>query len=289
MAQGVDPHLHNLLFSLYHSAKRKREQLFLKDNPTGDEKANATIPQKVLEMLMVRMGPVLNQDEKKLLTNLLKDLGTDTLSVKSKEYLKGLKPYRIVSSVFEGEIRITINKCVLILVMGDLIQMPVDCLVSPDNTKLLLDRGIPSIIRLWGGDKIRQEAQASAPAQIGSVVVTSASELPFKRILHAVIMEPHKETTREAILKAMDEVFKILDDLKLKSVAFPAFGTANIKFPYDICAKVMLQSIIDNIQKRPDSLLETVIISLYNREAYMRFVEQFELLNQTYALKIDKE
>lgn len=289
----INPHLHNLLFSLYHSAKRKQEEISALRCPTHQQKERAGIPRKIIEMLLAKMEPRLNDEEKGLILNLLKDLGSDLKEVTdhAKINLQDHKLYRLVSHIFEGETKIQVNNTVLLIVMGDLIQMPVEAIVSPDNTKLFMDRGVSSIICLWGGKKIREEAQkiAGSSTAVGSVVVTEAGELPCNYILHAVIMEPRKETTRNNIRLAVEEVFKKIDELGIKKVAFPAFGTATVKFPYDTCAKVMLESIIENIQKRGESHPDAVFITLYNREAYGCFVEQFNLLNEVYRLNVEKD
>lgn len=291
---GMNPHLHNLFFSLYHSAKRKQEEFSKLKCPTYQQRDNASIPRKILEMLLSKMARNMSKEEDALLLSLLKDLGSDLKEVSehTKVTLTDHTLYRLVSHIFEGETRIHINKKQLIIVMGDLIQMPVETIVSPDSTKMMMDRGIPSIIRLWGGEKIREEAQKIVGVTIGSVIVTESGYLPYKFILHAAIMEPHKETTRDNIHKAIDNVFKKIDELNVKSVAFPAFGTATVKFPYDTCAKVMLDLIIRNMQKNPANLasgLEKVMITLYNREAYQCFINQFDVLNDIYQLKIEKD
>lgn len=288
---GVDQYLHNLVFSLFHSGQQNQEELSKIGNPTYQQKEKAAIPSRIMEMLLTKMEPRLTDEEKKFILNLLRDLGSGLKLDHAKDSLQKHKLPGADSRVFEGKTRIQINKTLLLIIMGDLIKMPVEAIVSPDNTKLYMDHGVSSIILLWGGGKIREEAQKNVGGKlnIGSVVVTKAGELPFKYILHTVIMEPRKEITRDNIRKALEEIFKRVDELNIKKIAFPAFGTATVKFPYDTCARVMLEFLIKNIQKRQESPLETVFITLYNREAYGCFIEQFNLLNEVYQLTVEKD
>jgi len=291
--KSVDPYFHNLLLSLYNSARRKQEEISALRCPTYQQKERASMPRKIMEMLLLKMEPTLTEDEKKLFLNLLKDAGSDLKEVMEHANisLQDQKLPPLTSHLFEGEIKIYVNKSVLSILTGDLIQMPVEAIISPDNTKLFMDRGVSSIVRLWGGERIREEAQKiiGKNAAVGSVVVTEAGELSCKYILHALIMEPRKETTRDNIRQALNGVFKKVTELGIKSIAFPAFGTATVKFPYDTCAKVMLESIIENMQKTDNLPLETVYLTLYNREAYGCFIQQFNLLNEVYGLKVERD
>ena len=288
---NVNPLFQNLASSLYQSARVKQEIFSKLKTPTYQQREMASLPRKILEMVLEKMDQSLSDDERNLLLNYLKDLGSDIESVKqhSKVTLTDNKLHRMVSHVFEGETRIKINNSLLVIVMGDLIQMPVEAIVSPDSTKMYMERGAPSIIRLWGGEKIHEEVAKITDITLGSVAVTEAGFLPYKYILHAAIMEPHKETTRDNIKAAIKEVFKKIDELKIKTFALPAFGTATVRFPYDICARVMLETIIQNIQKRAGSIPEKTIIALYNQEAYRSFIKQFDLFNEVYQFVVEKD
>ena len=69
--------------------------------------------------------------------------------------------------------------------------------------------------------------------------------------------------------------------MKVTSIALPAFGSATARFPYDVCAKVMLGNIFDYLYNRT-SHIELIAFVLYNTTAYDSFVKTFNALKQVY-------
>ncbi|MFH1282712.1 MAG: macro domain-containing protein [bacterium] len=195
---------------------------------------------------------------------------------------------KAVTQTFEHMIKTKINKCSLKIVLGDLVQIGVQAIVSPDSTKLSMDRGVPAVIRLKGGESIFQEVEGKGNIAVGASLVTGAGELPFKHIIHTAITEDLEEINRNNMSKSINEVFRVIDELKIESIALPAFGTPVSRFPYDICAKIMLPLIIENLQKRKESSMKEVFISLFNKQSFESFKNQLDVLKDLYLLIIDK-
>jgi len=170
----------------------------------------------------------------------------------------------------------------LIVQQGDIALILVDGIVSPDTTDVWMQRGTAAALARSSRVPIREEIDMPRPVQIGEVVVTSAGDLPARNILHVPIMLPDdQETDRQKVTLALNAALRRAEDLKLGSLAIPAFGSATKHFPYDVCAKIMLGNVFDYFFNRTSNL-ELVVFVLYNKTAYQEFVKVFNALKQVF-------
>lgn len=170
----------------------------------------------------------------------------------------------------------------IIIQPGDIALLLVDGIVSPDTTDIWMQRGPAGAIARASRVPIREEIDVPRPIQIGEVVVTSAGDLPARNVLHVPIMHPdEQEIDRQKVTLALNAVLRKAEDLKLESLALPAFGSATKHYPYDVCAKVMLGNVFDYFFNRTSNL-ELVVFVLYNKIAYQEFVKVFDALKQVY-------
>src|SRR3954471_9765621 len=135
---------------------------------------------------------------------------------------------------------------------GDITSQPdVEAIVNAANTDLVLGSGVAGAIRRKGGDVIDREGQAKGPIRLGEAVWTTAGGLPNKYVIHAAAMgyrpedaavpkRPGSLSSEKIIRDATMNSLRVADELKLKSIAFPALATGVAAFPTDECAGAML-------------------------------------------------
>ena len=148
---------------------------------------------------------------------------------------------------------------------GDITEQPdIDVIVNAANTDLALGAGVAGAIRRKGGDIIDEEGQRQAPIRLGEAAVTTAGSLPNKYVIHAAAMgyrpeddlvpkKPGTESSAEIIRDATTSSLRRAEELKLKSIAFPALATGVAGFPVDECAEVMITAARDYAAAYPDS------------------------------------
>jgi O-acetyl-ADP-ribose deacetylase (regulator of RNase III) len=163
---------------------------------------------------------------------------------------------------------------------GDITDQPdVDAIVNAANTDLMLGAGVAGAIRRKGGNIIDEEGRKKAPIRLGEAAVTTAGSLPNKFVIHAAAMgyrpeddlvpkKPGTESSAEIIRDATINSLGRAEELKLKSIAFPALATGVAGFPVAECAEVMISAARSYAAEHPDSSVELVVFVLFTSGDY---------------------
>ncbi len=162
----------------------------------------------------------------------------------------------------------------VVVEQGDITEQDVDAIAVAANDRLWMGGRLADTLKQKAGEDVETEAMKQGPLPVGEVAVTSAGELPIKHILHAVIMGQDLKPTEETIGRGVRSLIKKADELGIKTLAMPAFGTGMGKFPAKQAAKVMVEQLIDGLLS--STSLKEVRIILHNEGIYKAFVEEFE-------------
>jgi O-acetyl-ADP-ribose deacetylase (regulator of RNase III)/ADP-ribose pyrophosphatase YjhB (NUDIX family) len=163
------------------------------------------------------------------------------------------------------------------IIKGDITGLKVGAIVNAANNKLVMGGGVAGAIKKKGGKAIEDEAIKKGPIEIGEAVFTKAGSLPAKYVIHAATMG--MPACRQAGIFQTDEVkirqscknaLRIAEELKIKSIAFPALGCGTGGFPLLASAKIMSQEVFRHI-KEDGSQLKEIIFCLYDKEAFEIF------------------
>lgn len=158
------------------------------------------------------------------------------------------------------------QKIKISVIQDDITEQETDAIVNAANNHLWMGAGVAGAIKRKGGIDIEKEAMSKGPIPVGEAVVTKAGKLKAKYLIHAAVMGqdlvPNKEYIRNATLSSL----KRAEELKIKSIAFPAFGTGVGGFPVDECARIMLDEVKDFSKKA--TYLEEVRFVLFDKKSY---------------------
>jgi len=128
------------------------------------------------------------------------------------------------------------------VVKGDITGTDTEVIVNAANNEFWMGSGVAGAIKRAGGDVIEQEAMKKGPVMPGEAVYTGAGKLPFKYVIHAAVMGQDLRTTDKLIRQVTIASLNIAERLKVKSIAFPAFGTGVGGFPVSACANIMVST-----------------------------------------------
>ena len=162
------------------------------------------------------------------------------------------------------------------IVQGDITEQKVDAIVNAANNHLLLGTGVAGAIRIKGGPAIQEECTQKAPIPVGGAVETTAGNLKAKFVIHAATMGMDFQTSPKIIAQATMNSLKKAEELKAKSIAFPALGTGLGGFPVEECAKIMLYGVNKFLSENKS--IKEVRFVLFDKNSFEAFKKEFENL-----------
>jgi O-acetyl-ADP-ribose deacetylase len=153
------------------------------------------------------------------------------------------------------------------IVDGDITQLDVDAIANAANDHLWMGAGVAGAIKRAGGDEIEREAVAKGPIPVGTAVATSGGRLGAAHVIHGAVMGQDLRTSTELIAQTTRSCLEVADELGVRSLALPAFGTGVGGIPVAECAAAML-GVVHAYEPRS---LERVVVAVYGRDAEVAF------------------
>jgi O-acetyl-ADP-ribose deacetylase (regulator of RNase III) len=148
-----------------------------------------------------------------------------------------------------------INNSKVKMCMGDLCASKSEVIVSSDDFMMSQGGGVSMAIARSGGAGIGTDVRKLTPAELGDVVVTSAGKLRQKYVFHAITIAPNSSATKDAELSAfiiqnsVKRCFRLMADLKLRSIAFPVIGSGAAGIPFRTAVMNMAEVFVSELSK----------------------------------------
>jgi O-acetyl-ADP-ribose deacetylase (regulator of RNase III) len=155
------------------------------------------------------------------------------------------------------------------VVEGDITTLDVDAVANAANNHLWMGAGVAGAIKRAGGEEIEQEAVAKGPIAVGDAVATGAGRLKARYVVHGAVMGQDLRTDADLIKRTTVRCLEVADELGLRSIALPAFGTGVGGFSLQECARIMA----DAARGFEGKTLERVIFAVYGADAERAFTE----------------
>ena len=160
-----------------------------------------------------------------------------------------------------------IGSCELKIVQSDITELSADAIVNAANNELTMGGGVAGAIKRKGGRQIEDEAVSKGPIEIGGAIFTSAGALKTRYVIHAATMGLDHKTDEIKIRNACAGSLKVADELKVRSIAFPALGCGVGGFPLQASAKIMAQQVWKHLREEKSGLKE-IVFCMPGKEAY---------------------
>ena len=163
--------------------------------------------------------------------------------------------------LFEKEI----NRKIFRLILGSIIEEPVDAIVNPANEQLLHGGGVAKLISRAGGELIQKESHEKAPVPTGSATFTGAGTLPYKYIIHTVgpIYKGGSSGEPELLGSAIISALETASQLKVNSISMPSVSTGIFGYPLEPAIKIITGAIFKFMGK--DSSLEEIRLCEFDK------------------------
>jgi O-acetyl-ADP-ribose deacetylase (regulator of RNase III) len=164
---------------------------------------------------------------------------------------------------------IIIKNSILKLVQGDITELNTDVIVNAANAQLILGGGVAGAIRRKGGTKIQEECNKIGESFVGGAVITTGGNLKAKHVIHAVGPCMGEGAEDAKLRNAVTNSLKLMDDHRLKTIAFPAISTGIFGYPIERCAKIMISTAKKYLNG--ETQIRQVVLCLHSEPDYEVF------------------
>ena len=167
--------------------------------------------------------------------------------------------------------KVKVGSTDVLLEQGDLTEYEVDAIVNAANSELSMGAGVAAAIKRKGGTIIEEEAQRQGPVEMGDAVVTTAGNLAAGYVIHAAVMGPDLRATADLVRRATLAALRQAEELKLQTVAMPAFGAGVGRVEARDSADAMVAAIRQHLAQSTGSSLRRIHLVLFQPDVYRAF------------------
>lgn len=167
--------------------------------------------------------------------------------------------------------KVKVGQTDIILERGDITEYEVDAIVNAANNQLWMGAGVAGAIKRKGGTIIEEDAVRQGPIEVGNVVVTTAGNLPASYVIHAAVMGSDLQSNPDVVQRATRAALRRAEEMRLQSLAFPAFGTGVGRMPPKDSAEAMVGALRAHLAEVPGSTLRRIHLVLFQDETHQAF------------------
>jgi len=160
------------------------------------------------------------------------------------------------------------NKMKIALLQGDITKVEVDVIVNAANSSLLGGGGVDGAIHRAGGPEILEACKAIRNRQggckTGEAVITTAGNLPAKKVIHTVgpVWNNGTQNEEELLKNCYLNALRLAEEHDLKTIAFPNISTGIYRFPKDLAAKIAINA----VSHFESTIIEEVLFVCFDAE-----------------------
>ena len=150
--------------------------------------------------------------------------------------------------------------------LGDITRLKSDAIVNAANSSLLGGGGVDGAIHRAGGKAILEECKKIVARQggckTGHAVITTAGDLPAKKVIHTVgpIWNGGKNNEPELLADCYINSLQLAIDNHLQTIAFPNISTGVYHYPKKEAAGVAINAVSTFLNEHPGQIQEVIFV-----------------------------
>ena len=186
---------------------------------------------------------------------------------------------------------ISADRLLVVTGPGDITQETCDAIVNAANSSLMGGGGVDGAIHRAGGPAILEACRAIVDRQgrlpPGKAVATTGGRLPARYVIHTVgpVWGGGHSNEAATLANCHTESIRVADELKLKSIAFPAISTGIYGYPVNLAAGVAIASAAGGLAEA--SHVREVKFVLFDSGSLREFCEAAKSYAESKSLRMD--
>ena len=156
------------------------------------------------------------------------------------------------------------------LLIEDITKLKVDAIVNAANSSLLGGGGVDGAIHRSAGFELLEECKALNGCNVGEAKITSAYNLPSKKVIHTVgpIWEGGNNNEEILLSSCYQNSLEIAFNNNLQTIAFPGISTGVYGYPIENACKIAYKTIsnYENID-----FFEKILLVCFDKQLYNEY------------------
>lgn len=167
------------------------------------------------------------------------------------------------------------------VIKGDITRIEVDAIVNAANEQLAGGGGVDGAIHRAGGPAIMEECRQIGGCPTGEAVMTTAGNLPAKKVIHTVgpIWRGGNQNEARLLASCYRQSMELAVKQNLYTIAFPNISTGVYGYPKEEAAGVAIKTVREFIKKKKG--LEKVMFVCFDEENYRLYKKVIKEWKQT--------
>eukprot|EP01064_Diplonema_japonicum_P039020 TRINITY_DN9678_c0_g1_i1.p1 TRINITY_DN9678_c0_g1~~TRINITY_DN9678_c0_g1_i1.p1 ORF type:complete len:241 (+),score=37.36 TRINITY_DN9678_c0_g1_i1:52-723(+) len=163
----------------------------------------------------------------------------------------------------------------VILVMSDIANLALDCVVNAANESLLGGGGVDKAIHDRAGSNLVRECATHNGCEVGRAVLTKGYHLPASFVIHTVapLLDPDTSLPDPvALLACYRSSFALCTTHNFTTIGIPLLGCGFYAFPVPLSARIVKQAIEERGTESP---LKTICLCFVDKSALRAYNKEF--------------
>jgi O-acetyl-ADP-ribose deacetylase (regulator of RNase III) len=174
---------------------------------------------------------------------------------------------------------------------GDITRETCDAIVNAANSSLMGGGGVDGAIHRAGGPAILDACKAIVAQQgrlpAGKAVATPGGRMAVKYVIHTVgpVWSGGQQREPAILASCHAESIRVADELRLRTIAFPAISTGIYGYPVELAAQVAIASAAGALEH--SAHVREVRFVLFDEGALHHFCRAARSYAQSKSLRMD--